>query len=382
MEDFNPTMDCRWLYLNLCQFFTNRGCIGEQWGAKKAFLSGLSIFIFASLGCGLSTGFVMLIFFRFIQGIGAALVVPTSLTLIHNQYEHQQQRARAIGIWAGLGGVAAATGPVLGAFLTSSFGWRAVFLVNIPIGLIGIALTLKYIARSQGKRTKKFDFQGLILAMTTIVALAYALIEVGQYGWFSADVVTGMVVAGMAFILFVHVEMRHPCPLFPLALFKSLNFSVAIVIGVILNIGMYGELFVLPLYFQNIQNYSVLETGFAILPLLSLIAIASYFAGQWIGRVGTKIPMIVGLAIGAFGFFLLLIVGDHSVHYIDLVFPMAAIGFGTAFTMPAATLAAIQNAPEGRAGLHLAHLIRAVRLVLSLASLCSGPLFLQVLLLF
>lgn len=326
------------------------GNLGDQVGAKIAFLWGLALFVATSLGCGLAPSFWLLTFFRLLQGIAAALLVPTSLALINASYENKQDRAKAIGIWGGIGGIAAAAGPILGAILTFWFSWRAVFFVNIPIGLIAFFLTLKYVTNpiSHGKHT--YDFSGQILGIISIALLACSLIEAGRLGWFSVPVISGFGIFLLTFVAFLIIEYRTVAPMFPLNLFHSKKFSTAIAVGMILNIGVYGELFVLSLYFQQIRGYTVLITGFAFLPLLGVIAITSYWSGRVASITGPRIPMIIGLAIGAIGFLTMLIVSNHT-PYSMLILPLAAIGFGIAFTMPAATIVAINAAPENRAGI-------------------------------
>ncbi len=326
------------------------GNLGDRVGAKSAFLSGLILFVLTSIGCGLAFNFWQLTGFRLLQGVAAALLVPTSLALINASYSDPAERAKAIGIWAAIGGVAAAAGPILGGILTTAFGWRAIFFVNIPVGVLGILLTLKYVPNpiSQGKSS--FDFLGQILGIISIAALAFSLIEAGKLGWLAQEVLVGFIMFICAFIAFLIFEHRIEQPMFPLNLFHSKTFSVAIAVGMILNIGVYGELFVLTLYFQQIKNYSVLITGFAFMPLLGVIAVASYLGGKMTSFLGVKIPMIVGLAVGAIGFLSMLIVNE-DISYFMLILPLAAIGFGIACTMPAATVAVICAAPKGRAGI-------------------------------
>lgn len=328
------------------------GNLGDRMGAKIAFQCGLILFVLTSLGCGLAPSFWVLAVFRLIQGIAGALLVPTSLALINASYGNNQERAYAIGIWASIGGIAAAAGPILGGILTAWFGWRAVFFVNVPIGLIGALLTAKYVANPTGSPKGSFDFPGQILGIISISALAFGLIEAGRLGWLSPLVVTAFVFFLLIFMLFLLVEQRSTSPMFPLNLFHSKIFSAAIAVGMMMTLALYGELFVLTLYFQQVRDYSPLVTGFAFMPLLGVIAIASYFGGKVTSVAGPRWPMIVGLAIGTIGFLTMLIATAH-VPYVMLILPLAAMGFGIAFTMPAVTVAAIHSAPGNRAGIAL-----------------------------
>ena len=256
------------------------GNLGDQVGAKTAFLWGLALFVLTSIGCGLASNFLWLTVFRLLQGIAAALLVPTSLALINSSYDNKEERAKAIGIWAGIGSIAAAAGPILGAVLTSWFNWRAVFFVNVPIGLIGFFLTQKYVINPKSHKQISFDWPGQITGIIAIAALAFSLIEAGRFGWSATIVVIGFLISLVSLLIFLLVEYRSATPMFPLNLFQSKTFSAAIAVGMILNIGVYGELFVLTLYFQQIRDYSVLITGFAFMPMLGVIAIASYLGGK------------------------------------------------------------------------------------------------------
>ena len=327
------------------------GNFGDRFGAKIAYLFGLVMFVITSLACGLATNFLVLTIFRLLQGAAAALLVPTSLALINSSYESKIDRARAIGVWAGLGGFAAASGPVLGAILTASFGWRAVFLVNIPIGILGILLTRKYVKSAIRSNHKGgFDFPGQITGIISIASLAFSLIEAGRLGWLSEMVVISLCIFLVTFIIFIVIERYTFSPMFPLTFFTSHTFSAATMVGMIINLGVYGVLFILPLYFQQIREFSIFMTGLAIAPLSALAAICSYFAGRLASVTGPKIIMIIGLSIGAIGFFMMLIAGQHT-PYMMLLFPLILIGVGGSLTMPAATIAVINSAPEGRAGI-------------------------------
>ncbi len=326
------------------------GNLGDRVGAKSTFLLGLVLFVLTSLGCGLSCNFWQLTGFRLLQGISAALLVPTSLALINASYDNKQERVNAIGIWATVGGIAAAAGPLLGGILTSWFSWRAVFFVNLPFGIAGYFLTKKYVSNPSSHETGGFDFMGQLFGIISIAALAFSLIEVGRFGWHSNRVFIAFLIFIITFIAFLMIEHRVTHPMFPLNFFRSKTFSIAIAIGMILNIGVYGELFVLTLYFQHIRDYSVMMTGFAFLPLLGVIAIGSYLGGKMTSRMGAKAPMIIGLTVGAIGFLMMLIARENTPYFM-MVIPLAAIGFGIAFTMPAATVATIHSAPHGRAGI-------------------------------
>ena len=158
------------------------GSLGDRWGAKSSYLFGLMIFILMSAACGMANNFLWLTLFRLLQGVSAALLVPTSIALINAAYKDKTARARAIGVWASIGGIAAASGPVLGALLTAGFGWRSVFFVNVPVGILGLLLTVYYVKDTIRGHQEKFDFLGQIIGILSIASLAFSLIEAGRVG--------------------------------------------------------------------------------------------------------------------------------------------------------------------------------------------------------
>ncbi len=327
------------------------GHLADQWGAKKIFLCGLMGFAITSLLCGLSTTVQFLIAFRLLQGATAALLVPASLALLNALYQDPIKRAKAIGIWGGIGGIAAGAGPVLGAVLTAKFSWPAIFFVNIPLAIITIFLIHRLIPNTAKQASSGFDLGGQTCVILMMASLAFALIELANYAWYSWPILLAVSLFILSLMVFILVEKRAPHPMVPLSFFKNKNFVVAIIIGLCINAGMYGELFVIPLYFQQIRGFSVLQTGMAVFPMVALIALSSFLSGRVASKKGPKKPLLIGLIIGAAGFFSLLIVGAQGPDYLWLVIPLAAAGFGIAFTMPAATMIAIHSLPENRAGM-------------------------------
>ncbi|MCQ4046556.1 MFS transporter [Streptantibioticus rubrisoli] len=325
------------------------GSVGDRLGSKPVFQAGLGSFVATSVGCGMAPSLWFLVLMRLLQGLAAALVVPTSLALIHASYANKEDRARAIGVWGGIGGIAAASGPVLGGLLVSAFGWRSVFYVNLPFGLLGIALTARYVVAPRQQRVRGMDLPAQILGILALGAITFAIIEGGHRGWYSSMVLAAFalfVICGTAFVL---VEQRVPNPMLPLSLFRHVTFSSATAVGLLLNIGFYGQLFVVTFYFQQYRHYAVLWAGLAILPQTAMAGLASALGGRMTARTGPRAPMTLGLLIGAAGFFALLVAG-RSTPYWALVLPLGAIGFGTAFTMPAAVASVVESAPPNRSG--------------------------------
>lgn len=337
--------------LTFAGLLLSAGSLADRVGAKTIFVWGLAIFSLTSLGCGLATNFLWLVAFRLMQGASAAMLVPTSLALINASYDNLQARARAIGIWGGIGGVAAAAGPIVGAILTAWFSWRAVFFVNVPLGLVTMFLTIRYVCQPGEHQDGKFDFKGLFFGFISIASLAFGLIEAGKFGWFSEIVVASLIVFVSGFVVFIIVEHRSEFPMLSLTLFRSKTFSSSVTVGMIISLGLYGILFMLPLYFQQLRGYSVLKTGWAIFPLVAFIALFSFLSGRIASKTGPKLPMVIGLGVGTLGFFAMMIVRQTGPDYIFLILPLVAIGFGAAFTMPAVTIATINSVPGNCAGI-------------------------------
>lgn len=327
------------------------GSLGDRVGAKAAFLWGFIIFVLTSAGCGLAPSLTWLVIFRFFQGASAALLVPTSLALINASYESQEERSRAIGIWASVAGMAAALGPPLGGMLTAWFGWPAVFMVNVPVGLIGIFLTLRYVRNPVSKKSGGFDLPGQIMGILALGLLAFSLIQAGKTGWLSSSVLISFMIFVLSFAIFLAIEYRSPCPMLSLKLFRSPTFSAMVFLGMILNAALFGMIFILSFYFQDLRHYSVMMTGLALLPLPALVPLSAFISGRVVAVRGPRLPLLMGLAGGVLGYAGLLITGATTPHFIFLVLPLAAIGFGVSFSIPAASVAVITSAPEGRAGI-------------------------------
>lgn len=326
------------------------GSLADRVGAKSAYLFGLMLFTLTSLGCGLSPNFLVLTLMRLFQGVGAALLVPTSLALVNASYESKKERAFAMGIWSAIGGIAGAAGPMLGGFLVFYFGWRSVFFVNIPIGLLVFFLTKRHVCNPKPSGVGHFDIPGQLLAIVSIAALSFALIESGRLGFSSFIVVMAFIIFAITFASFLWVEHKSTSPMFPLHFFRSHTFSTSIVIGWILSFSSYGLFFILTLYFQHMRNYSALATGFAFLPFLGTNSIGSYLGGKLTSTKGSRLPMMIGLFVGAMGYFALLLF-KLTTSYFMMILPLIAMGFGVAFTIPGTTVAAVHSAPAGRAGI-------------------------------
>ena len=245
------------------------GVAGDRFGPGRVFLAGLALFTVASAGCALAPGIGALVGIRLVQGAGAALLVPASLALLQASYPDRARRARAVGLWGGIGGLAAASGPVLGGALTTAVSWRLVFAINIPVGLFAWWLTRRPVVRGgvtapAGARDRRGDPAGQLTAIVALTALTAGLIQAGPHGWASWPVLGGLIVAALAAAAFAATAHRVSSPMLPLLRRPSL--SGGSVVGLLINLGFYGQLFAYSLYLQQIRGDSPLIAGLSLLP--------------------------------------------------------------------------------------------------------------------
>jgi len=327
------------------------GYLGDYFGAKPLFLLGVCLFVLTSLGCGLAHQVVWLIGFRIVEGASGALLVPTALSLLQYTFASPTQRAKAIGMWAAVGGIAAAVGPLAGAVLTHFVSWRAVFFINIPIGLVCLVLARRSIAATSRKQGQIFDWFGQGFCFMALLLLSLCLIEAGQLGWGDPWIIAGLVLCAGCVLGFVYVESRVIHPMLPLSLFKKRPFSLSISIGVVMNIGFYGVLFLLPLYFEQVRHYNVLMAGLALMPMVLLIAVGSFFGGKAIAAFGPMPPFVFGWLAGLVGFAGLWCVHAGGPDYLYLIVPLLLMGMGLAIVMPATTVLIMRCVSDQQAGI-------------------------------
>jgi DHA2 family methylenomycin A resistance protein-like MFS transporter len=326
------------------------GSLGDVLGGRRVFEVGLWLFTIASGACALVPSVPLLVAARLLQGLGAALLVPSSLALLRAAYPDARERARAVGLWGGVAGCAAASGPIVGGLAVAAVSWRAVFFVNVPIGLLGLWLAKRHLPPRTDSTGSGLDPAGQVAGVLALSLLTFGLIEGGDLGWSSPLALGPLVAFPFALAAFVALERRIDTPMLPLGLFRSHTFSGSSYVGLAINLGFYGQLFVISLYFQQVRGYSALQTGLALLPMGVFVALSSVASGRLTGRVGPRVPMLVGLTLAGLGF-LGLIAAGAGTSYAVLVAPLIAIGFGMAMTMPAATAAIIEAAPADRAGI-------------------------------
>ncbi len=326
------------------------GALGDRLGARRVFVGGFAIFTLASVACGLAPNAAALIVARLAQGVGAALCVPSSLSVLNASFPDPRARAKAVSIWAGTSALALGAGPVVGGVLVDRFGWPSIFLINVPFGLAGIWLTLAHAPDTLRNAARRFDLLGQILAVVSLAALMFGVVESGRLGWGSPSVLTGIACFAVFGVLFVLVEKWQRHPMLPLSLFQIPAVNVSSVIGLWLSFGYYGLMFAMSLFFQNVREYTPLETGLAFLPMTAVVTVANLTSGALTARYGYRFPMIVGQALAAAGFLSLGLIEAGS-SFLAITVPLLAIGVGVALAVPSINTALLANVDARSVGI-------------------------------
>ena len=324
------------------------GAACDRIGARKVYLIGLLGFGVLSFACAMAPTGGTLVAARAVQGVGAAAVVPGSLTLLGAIHPDPAARARAIGLWGGAGGVAAAVGPILGGMLVTAVGWRSVFWINLPVIAVAVLLTVGAIDGTRGAAPRGLDLFGPGLSALGLAAGTWAVISAGEHGWGIPQLAAAAVGAGLL-IGFVAVERRVPEPMLPPGLFAGRGFTVAVTVGFCLNVSFFGQLFVLSLFFQRTLGHDAWEAGLALAPQACSAVVAAPLGGRAAARFGVFPAMLMGLVVGAAGFAGTAFIGSGTAPLVVSGVTFAA-GFGMAFAMPAATAAAVSAVPDELAG--------------------------------
>lgn len=330
------------------------GALSDRFGARRVFLAGLAVFGVVSALSAAAPTLVALVSLQALLGVGGALVVPATLAIITGTFTEPAERTRAVGLWSATAGLGVVMGPLLGGVLAGSWGWRSVFLFNIPLVLVVAALVLRAVPETVRAEDRGLDLLGQVAGIFALGSLTYALIGGGSNGWGSASVLAAFAVFAAAAAAFVLVERRMERrggdPMLPLGLFGSPTLSAGTLAGVALTFSVYGQLFLLSLYFGSVLDYSATATGLAFLPLAFVTFGASILSGRLTARVGLRAPLTAGLVLASAGSLLLLLAAEDA-PYALLLPNLLLVGFGGGFMLPPATTAVVSSAPPERAGI-------------------------------
>lgn len=318
------------------------GALADRFGAKNIYLLGLGVFVAASLLCGAAPSGPLLVAARLLQGLGAAFFMPSSLSLLTHIYEDAKVRARMLGIWSAAVGGAAALGPLVGGVLIHSFGWRSVFLINVPVGLFGLVMANKMIPKVQ-KHARDLTILSHVLGIVMLGALSYVLIQGPAYGWTSDPVLAAAAAVIVAFALLVRHERRGKAPLLPAELFATPQFAAANGIGFLINFGVYGQLFYISFFLQQARGADALQTGIQLLPMMAVIFAGNLTSGRITARFGPRFPLLLGLGSGALFAGLLTGLTPQTPYWLFALL-IAIVNLGISIAIPAMTTAAMQVA--------------------------------------
>ncbi|OMC57579.1 MFS transporter [Mycobacterium sp. IS-836] len=335
--------------LTLSALLLAGGAAGDRYGRRRIFVAGLVVFTAASLGCGLAPTIGWLIGARLVQGVGAAALVPGSLALIDAGIS-DEDRGRAVGIWAGMSGVTTALGPFIGGWLVDTASWRWVFFLNVPLAVAVVWIAARHVSESRDPTLRgRPDILGTAAITVGLAGVIYVLIEFPSRGWTLATV-TAAAVGASALVAFPLIEHRAQSPLLPLNLFRSRQFTGANLTTLAVYTAVGGALFLVALQLQQSLRYSALAAGLSMLPLTIIMLIGSPWAGALAQRTGPRLPMTVGPLIAAAGLALMTRIVPGAT-YLAVVLPAAVVfGVGLAITVAPLTAAVLSAVPDGYAG--------------------------------
>ncbi|HUZ53968.1 MAG TPA: DHA2 family efflux MFS transporter permease subunit [Streptosporangiaceae bacterium] len=325
------------------------GSTADRVGRRRTFQVGLALFTLGSLLCSLAPSLGALVAFRMVQAIGGSMLNPVAMSIITNTFTERTERARAIGIWGGAVGLSMALGPVVGGVLVSTIGWRSIFWINIPVGIIAIILTALFVPESKAPRARRFDPIGQLLVMITLATLIYAIIEGPGHGWTSPLIIGCFATAAVAGTGFAWYETRRPEPLLDIRFFRSAPFAGATLIAVSAFAGLGGFLLLSTVYLQDVRGLSALHAGLYMLPMAAMTAICSPLSGRIVGARGPRLPLIgAGIAITVSAITLTRLTAGTS--SISLVISYLIFGLGLGLINAPITNTAMAGMPRTQAG--------------------------------
>jgi EmrB/QacA subfamily drug resistance transporter len=358
--------------LTLASLILLGGSLGDRYGRRRVFVFGVGLFTAASLLCAIAPSAELLVFARLLQGIGGALLTPGSLALIEASFR-PGDRARAIGAWSGLGGVATAFGPLLGGYLIGAISWRAIFLINLPIGAFVIWAAIRHVPESwDPMATGRLDLAGAVLAAVGLAGTTYALIEAPGQGASAAIVVTA--VGGLlALAAFLVVERRNPNPMLPLEIFSSRQFSAANAVTFVVYAALGGFFFLLVAFLQISMGYTPIEAGAASLPVTLLMLLFSARAGALAQRIGARVPLTIGPLIVAAGLVWMTQINPDDDYLTSILPPVIVFGIGLTLVVAPVTATVLAAADTRHSGI-ASGVNNAVARVASLLAVAALPI--------
>ncbi|MFJ8221229.1 MFS transporter [Bacillus cereus] len=336
--------------LTFASFLLAGGSLANRYGAKNIYILGLCFFVLASLLCAVAQTADVLIAARLLQGAGAALFMPSSLSLLALSYTDEKQRAKMFGIWAAIVSTSAGLGPFVGGVLVDMTGWQSIFIINLPIGMISLFFTYRIIAQSP-RVQGKLNFTSHGLGIITLACFCFTLIEGPSMGWFSLPIVSSTSIAVLSAILFIARERKTENQIIPSQLFRDSRFSAANMVGFLLNFSLFGGIFMLSLFLQEARGASPFMAGLQLLPMMAVFVVGNLLFAKVATRLGSRLPMLLALFTAGLGSLLLVIFISPSMPYWLLAIIFSIINLGVGVTVPAMTAIVMQAAGPSHANI-------------------------------
>lgn len=352
-EAYNAAVsDLEWVInayaLVFAALMLSSGTVVDKLGSKKTFITGVVIFIFASVFCALAPSIYWLDIMRAVQGIGAALLLPSSLTLLRQYFSDSKERTSAIAMWASSGALALVAGPVLGGALIKYLGWKSIFLINFPLGLISIAI-ISWLAKAGEISSKKINYSSQLLIVSGLALLTFTLTEAGQFGWASPVIITTLIAGLLILIAYKKLDSKADNPVISHEVLANPLITSAVVVGFLCNLVFYGAVFIFSIFFQNKLHLSALETGLAFMPMMALTALVNFSSKWFVNWLSVRHLSLLGSIISLVGFGMVMFISSDWTAT-QLFLPMVLLGSGTSFAMPVMTNLVLGQATNKSAG--------------------------------
>jgi len=325
------------------------GSAADRLGRRRVFQTGLAVFTAGSLLCSVAPSLGWLIAFRAVQAVGGSMLNPVAMSIIVNTFTEPRERARAIGVWGGVIGISMALGPIVGGALIGSVGWRAIFWVNVPVGLAAIVLTALFVPESRAPRPRRLDPVGQLLMIIMLTSLTYGIIEGPRAGWGSGLIVGAFALAASSLACLIAYELRRDEPLIEVRFFRSVPFSGATLIAICAFAGFGGFLFLNSLYLQDVRGFGALHAGLLLAPMALMMLIFAPLSGRIVGSRGPRLPFVVaGIGIMTSGAGLTMLADQTAIGWLTATYVLFGIGFGMVNTP--ITNNAVSGMPRSQAG--------------------------------
>jgi EmrB/QacA subfamily drug resistance transporter len=354
-RDFNAKLSAvAWVVdayvLTLTAFILLGGSFGDLHGRRRALRLGLAVFTMGSMLCGLAPTLLVLDIARGLQGVGGALLVPSSLAILTASFD-RSERGRAVGLWASLSGIGAVIGPLAGGLIIGAVSWRGIFFLNLPVALVVLVVALPKVPESDGAQAqRRLDFSGAVLAVLWLAGLTFALIQGSALGWTTPQVVAGFATAGLGFAAFLVVERRVAHPMVSLDIFGDRTFAGVNMATLAIYFALAGAALYLVLDMQQVRGLSALAAGASLLPLTGLLLIGSPYAGRLVDRIGPRLPMTLGPTIAGVGLLIAAATAHESSYFASVLPAVIVFAVGLALTVAPLTTAVLSALGPRHAG--------------------------------